>query len=61
VLFVARGQKIEIHIHQPTRSSAEMQYARTVALLELREAEHCRGEHTYGSMRRDCPLCCTRP
>jgi hypothetical protein len=29
----------------------------TEALALLRIAEHRRGEHTYGSMRRDCPLC----
>lgn len=27
------------------------------ALIQQRVAEHRAGLHTYGSMRRDCPLC----
>lgn len=43
--------KITIHpvVEQPERL--------THALEEVRIAEHRRGEHPYGSMRRDCPMC----
>lgn len=26
-------------------------------VVELRIKEHQRGDHTWGNMRRDCPLC----
>jgi hypothetical protein len=29
----------------------------TAAVLAAMAAAHRRGEHPYGSMRRDCPLC----
>jgi hypothetical protein len=50
---------IHILIHEPQVHPQMNHAARQVQ--EIREArliiEHREGQHTYGMMRRDCPLC----
>jgi hypothetical protein len=45
-----------IHIlTQPAQDN--MQAQARIVLQEKLMAAHRRGEHTYGNMRRECPLC----
>jgi len=44
---------LHILIHDPVPPELQA----LAALQEARIAEHRRGEHPWGSMRRDCPLC----
>lgn len=47
---------VNIHIlTEPDDSNRLVRQAEELAALRI--AEHRRGEHPYGSMRRDCPLC----
>lgn len=39
-----------VEMNHMARKAQEMQEIKRIA-------EHRRGEHPYGSMRRDCPLC----
>lgn len=44
---------LHILIHDPVPAAIQAQ----AELEAIRIAEHRRGEHPWGSMRRDCPLC----
>lgn len=47
-----------IHIlSEPDDTSHRLAQQTKEALEAKRIAEHHRGEHPWGSMRRDCPLC----
>jgi hypothetical protein len=48
-------QNIHILINDPV-SRTPLTVEQT-AIIQLRIAEHRNGLHTYGNMRRDCPLC----
>lgn len=41
----------------PSQADAYRQFEQMMIHLEKLVAAHKRGEHPYGSMRRDCPLC----
>lgn len=41
----------------PSQENANIQYLQAKAYIEELVQAHHRGEHPYGSMRRDCPLC----
>lgn len=46
------------NIHILTQPEVAMSIQRrSEALIQQRAAEHRAGLHTYGNMRRDCPLC----
>lgn len=53
---MSHGDKISIHIVPQVRTQADTQRQYAEAVAYLRVQEHRRGEHTYGNMRRDCPL-----
>lgn len=44
---------ILVQVDPPYPTPEQVQVAREQLLI----AAHQRGEHPYGSMRRDCPLC----
>lgn len=47
-----------VNIHILTQSRQDnMAVNAQIALQEKLMADHRRGEHTYGNMRRECPLC----
>lgn len=49
---------VNIHIlHEPEMNTSARKAQE--ALQYRRIAEHRRGEHPWGEMRRDCPLCVT--
>jgi hypothetical protein len=47
---------MQIHIH-PVVHEAMPPAVQAAVLEATRVEEHRRGEHPWGSMRRDCPLC----
>lgn len=47
---------VNIHILAQDETSRMIRQA-NAALEEKLIAEHRRGEHTFGYMRRECPLC----
>jgi hypothetical protein len=46
-----------IQILNETIEASDLNRRALQALEAQRIAEHQRGEHPWGSMRRDCPLC----
>lgn len=51
--------EVVVTIHHPVQMYDPIRYATRAleAQYEARVAEHRRGEHPWGCMRRDCPLC----
>lgn len=47
---------VNIHILTQARQD-NMAANAAIVLQEKLMAEHRRGKHTYGNMRRECPLC----
>lgn len=55
-------QKIEFlhghNVHIPSQAETHrMALQAQAALQEKLMKEHCQGQHPYGSMRRECPMC----
>lgn len=47
-----------VNIHILTQSRQDnMAVNAAIVLQEKLMAEHRKGQHTYGNMRRECPLC----
>jgi DNA-binding helix-hairpin-helix protein with protein kinase domain len=49
-------QKLNITVYQPPVPVPGFIHALEALQAEL-VADHCNGKHTYGNMRRECPLC----